>query len=229
MRKLKASDDNALPFFKSLPPDNFGVHVENEMDERRLLWLVNQIGEKKLRISAGKRNKYYPDSKLFVSVILKRFHLKVPVSVYAEVNVPIYRVYILVLCDHSAVKIGMTGTWPSRAYAFVKTADYAKNFDDDVRELFDENQSIAFDAGSEADARLLEKAAKQLYSKFQAPSPYHRGLIPYGCGGHKEWFDYSIYDDLVRYLSTDRSGFTLATAMTWRSDIGRSDHGQAEQ
>jgi hypothetical protein len=109
----------ANSIFTTLPEDNFGVHVENEIDERRLLWLVNQIGETKLRNSAAKRSKYYPDSKLFVSVILKRFQLKVPPSVYTEVKVPIYWVYILVLQDHSAIKVGMTGGWPNRAYTFV--------------------------------------------------------------------------------------------------------------
>ena len=108
-----------LPIFHSFPEDNFDVHVENEMDERRLLWLVNTIGEKKVRASARKY-KYYPESKLFVSILLKRFRLKVPAEVYSEVKVPIYRVYVLVLRDHSAIKLGMTGDWLNRAYAFVK-------------------------------------------------------------------------------------------------------------
>jgi len=207
--------------FKSLPTDNFGVHVDNKMDEFRLLWLANQIGEDKLRKSAGKRSKHYPHEKLFVSTILRRFYLKVPASVYAEVKTPIYRVYILVLRDHSSIKIGMTGRWPDRAYAFLKTAAHRKNADDDLRDLFDENQSIAFDTGTGADARLLEKTVKQLHSLSRIPSPYHRGLIPYGCGGHSEWFDYSIYEKLICYLSAERSCFTLATAMTWHQQTNQ--------
>ena len=81
-------------FFTCLPDDNFGVYVENEKDERKLLWLVNQIGEEKLRKSASKRNKYYPDSLLYVSTILKRFHLTIPPGIYTEVRVPIYWVYL---------------------------------------------------------------------------------------------------------------------------------------
>ena len=81
-------DPKSLPVFTVLPADNFDMFVENEMDERRLLWLVNQIGETKLRKSAAKRSHYYPEAKLFVSVILKRFNLKVPVNLYAEVKAP---------------------------------------------------------------------------------------------------------------------------------------------
>ena len=117
------------PIFTELPEDNFGVFVENDKDEKKLLWLANEIGEEKLRKSAQKRNKYYPDSLLFVSVILKRFQLKVPPSVYTETNVPVYWVYLLVLNDHSYIKIGMTNNILGRVYAYVKTADYNKNYD----------------------------------------------------------------------------------------------------
>jgi hypothetical protein len=205
-----------IPIFHSLPFDNFGVHVENEMDMRRLLWLVNTIGEEKLRASAKKRNKYYPDSKLFVSVILKRFHLKEPAKIYTEVTTPIYRVYVLVLRDHSCIKLGMTSAWPDRAYAFVKTADYSKNFDYDLKDLFDVNKSVAFAAGSEFNARLIEQSYKKMYLPYQSPSPYCRKLIPYGCGGHTEWFEYSIYDELVKRLSANSVGVTLEASMIWR-------------
>lgn len=208
-----------IPIFNSLPADNFGVHVENDMDERRLLWLVNTIGEGKLRKSASKRNKYYPDSKMFVSVILKRFNLKVPTAIYTEVNVPIYWVYVLVLRDYSAIKLGMTGTWPNRAYNFVKTADYSKNFDNAVCALFDVNLSMAFAAGSKSNARLIEQSNKQMYLKFQVPSPYHRGLIPFGCGGHTEWFEYSIYDEFVKSLSANGTRATLAASMAWYDSL----------
>lgn len=208
-----------IPAFNSLPPDKFGVHVANEKDELQLLWLVNTIGEKKLRASANKRNTHYPDDKLFVSVILKRFQLKVPREVYTEVQVPIFRVYVLVLRDHSAVKIGMSGRWPNRAYDFVKTADYSKNFDGAVKELFDVNQSVAFAAGLESNARMIEQSTKQMYLKFQVPSPYHRGLIHFGCGGHTEWFDYSIYDELVDAISTNETSTTLEASMTWRGSL----------
>ncbi|TAK91248.1 MAG: hypothetical protein EPO06_05705 [Burkholderiaceae bacterium] len=206
--------------FNFLPPDHFGVHVENEMDERQLLWLANVIGEEKLRASANKRNKYYPDSKLFVSVILKRFQLKVPAKIYAAVNIPVYWVYVLVLRDHSAIKVGMTGRWPGRAYDFVKTADYSKNFDDKVKNLFDVNRSLAWRSVSESDARFIERSIKQTHSEFSVPSPYHRGLISFGCGGHKEWFAYSIYEQLLNSLSENRTSASLDASMAWQGLMG---------
>lgn len=42
------------PIVTELPPDQFNVLVENDMDEARLLWLVNRIGETKLRKTAAK-------------------------------------------------------------------------------------------------------------------------------------------------------------------------------
>ena len=53
-----------------LPSDQFNVVVENDMDRARLLWLVNQIGEPKLRKSVAKYNARWPGSKPFVSTLL---------------------------------------------------------------------------------------------------------------------------------------------------------------
>jgi hypothetical protein len=194
--------------FSALPLDNFGIYVRTELDRHRLLWAVNQIGETKLRTTAGKKDKRHPERNVSVREVLRRFHLKVPRSFYPKSFLPVFRVYVLVLRDHSALKIGFTSAWPSRAYAFVHTQDDAAS---GVRALFDENQSVAFEARSAEDARLLEKTAKQLYTPLRVPSPYHRGLIPFGAGGHMEWFEYSIYDELCRYLSNDRPCLNLAT------------------
>jgi hypothetical protein len=196
--------------FRSLPEDNFGVHVENEVDERRLLWLVNTIGEKKLRASANKRNKYYPDSKLFVSVLLKRFGLKVPPCVYTAVNMAIPRVYVLTLLDMTAIKIGITENWPDRAYAFVKTADYSRNFDQELEAKFDLQQSLAFTVDSITAARHIEGSLKKMFAKFRVPS-----RAAYGCGGHKEWFDYSIRTDVIEQLSRYGRGMSLAESIKW--------------
>lgn len=203
--------------FEALPEDNFGVHVEDEMDARRLLWLANQIGETKLRASAAKRHEYHPDSPLFVSVILKRFNLKVPPTVYAEVKVPIYWVYVLVLRDQSAIKIGMTGSWPDRVYGFVKTANYTKNFDDELTTLFDADGSMAFPATSKSRAIQIERETQKAFAHTKAPSPYKRGLISYGCGGHTEWFDYSAYAGIIRHLATFGAGKPLRTSLAWRA------------
>ena len=200
--------------FNTLPEDKFGVYVQNEIDARRLLWLANKIGEKKLRLSANKRNPYYPDSKLFVSVLLKRFNLKVLVEIYNAINIPIYRVYILVLHDHSKLKVGITGNWPHRAYAFVKTANYRKNFDGELKNFFDLHQSMAFPAGTKHNALRIESVAKKLCSPHKVPSPAR-----YCCGGHHEWFDYSIYPNLVKYFSVGGAAVTLASSITWQQSI----------
>lgn len=188
--------------FYTLPHDNFGVYVGNDMDKRKLLWLVNQIGEKKLRISSGKYKNKYPESDIFVSTVLKWHGLKVPAEVFTEVNVPIYRVYILCLQDQSALKLGFTGGWPGRAFDFVKTADYNADYSKKIFELFDTDKSIAFEANSESLARQIEHSAKLKFAEFKVPSPYERGLISYGNRTSTEWFQYSIYDNLIQYLSS---------------------------
>jgi len=199
--------------FNHLPQDNFGVYVENEIDRRKLLWIANKIGETKLRSSAAKRNKYYPDSPLFVSTIIKRLRLKVPTEVYAPVNVLIYRIYILVLRDKTCLKIGMTGRWPDRSYDFVKTAEYLNNVSLNALQLFDSDLSIAFNAKSESDARVIESSLKSRYLTFSVSSPYERGLIPWGSGGHTEWFQFNIYDELVNILKSTMNSCTLGTAI----------------
>lgn len=209
--------------FTALPEDNFGVHVENEKDARQLLWLVNEIGEAKLRKSAAKRNPYYPDSKLFVSKLLKRFGLKVPSSVYAEVSATIYWVYVLVLHDHSAIKVGKTGRWPSRAYDFVETANYRESFDEAVVALFDTEISRAFRAPSESVATEIESEIKKTFDHSRVPSPYERGLINYGCGGHTEWFDYGIYPAIIERLTPIGLGASLHAGVTWKEQMQTLD------
>lgn len=220
---MKKSLETVLPEFDVLPDDHFGVLVENEMDARRLLWLVNQIGEVKLRKSAAKRNKYYPDSPLFVSVILKRFNLKVPSEVYTEKYVPIYWVYILVLCDHSAIKIGMTGNLAQRPFAFVKTANYAENFDKELKNLIDLNKSQAFLAESKKHAKMIEDAVKRDFAHLRTQSPYERGLIPYHSRTHTEWFEYSAYPAMTDYLSPLGEGKTLRTSLAWQALMSEMD------
>lgn len=212
-----------LPQFTALPEDNFGVHVENEKDARQLLWLANQIGEEKLRKSAAKRSQYYPDSKLFVSKLLKRFGVNVPLSVYAAVPVPIYWVYVLVLHDRSAIKVGKTGRWPSRAYDFVATAHYRESFDEAVIALFDSEMSQAFRALSESVATEIEGEIKKAFDHGRVPSPYKRGLINYGCGGHTEWFDYGVYPAIIERLAPIGLYASLQASVTWKEQMQTLD------
>lgn len=194
-----------------LPEDNFGLFVENDTDRRKLLWLLEVIGEKKLRASAAKRNKYYPDSPLFVSVILKRFNLKPPLSVYARISVEIIRLYILASKDRKSLKIGITNRWPDRVYDFVKSANYSLNFDPEVLTLFDTELSMAFDCISETDARQTERNIKNVYKNFRVtpPAGIRNGKCP------TEWFAFEIYDELLAIASQNRPSHSLKQSLTW--------------
>lgn len=55
-----------------LPPDQFPVVLENDMDRARLLWLVNDMGEAKLRKSVAKYLARWPGGKPFVSTLSSR-------------------------------------------------------------------------------------------------------------------------------------------------------------
>lgn len=203
-----------IEIFDALPEDNFGVHVENDKDARKLLWLVNEIGEKKLRISSSKYKEQYPESDVFISTVLRWHGLKVPFKIYSPVVVPIYAVYVLMLHDHSALKIGFTGRWPLRSYDFLKTANYKKFISlEKLEEFFDVKRSFAVCFESESNARAFEASALLKFVEFRAPSPKDRGLISYGCAGHTEWFEVSIYDQLTDYLGRLQQGESNSTAV----------------
>lgn len=189
-----------------LPSHNYGVIVENEMDARHLLWLVNEIGEKKLIASVEKYNKKYPDDQPFVSLLLKWYRLKVPVSVYAPVNIPIYQVYIMDHIETSKIKIGFTGNWLSRV------SNLSRNRSID---MFDLNRSVAIFYGNKALALEAERKAKKGFHSSKTSVPE---CIPYGAYGHKEWFNADVYDDMLEFIRNfntlkERNYITLHTAL----------------
>jgi len=166
-----------------LANDDYGVHVENDIDVRRLAWLVNTIGEEKLRCAVEKIRKKYPETKPFVSVLLKRFRLKVPTRVFAPVNVPIYRVYVLLLNDRSKLKVGFSGNWVRRAFGIIKRPD-------EVRKIYDLDFSFSVLVGTKAsEARKLEK---ELLGFLKGKEGYQTNppndQLCYGAGGRNEWF-----------------------------------------
>ena len=162
----------------ALPPDQFDVVVENDMDAARLLWLVNRIGIDKLRNSVDKYKTRWPDSKPFVSTLLRWYRLKVPVAVYAPVRIPVYWLYLIYLRDGREVKIGMTGGWPARVFA------YAYPYKQ-VADVFDVHLSLAFlVGGSRAEVQRRETALKQKFA-------------PYRISGHTEWFAGHVWDELL--------------------------------
>lgn len=180
----------------SLPDDNFGVYVENEIDRVRLLWLVNQIGEEKLRRSVGKYKAKYRDAQPFVSRLLTWYRVKVPVELYAPVRVPVYWVYVLCLRAQPKIKIGMTGSWPKRAFDFVKL--HAA-----IEDVFDVDLSVAvLVGGDKQEALRIEREAKHLFAKWRVESPWRDNLIPYGADGHKEWFAADTYFKFMDYVAS---------------------------
>jgi len=64
-----------------LPDDYYDVIVENDKDIKSLLWLVNRVGEERLKGSVDKYMRRYK-MKPYVSTILKAYNFKVPVDVY---------------------------------------------------------------------------------------------------------------------------------------------------
>lgn len=206
--------------FTELPEDNFGLYVENRVDELKILWVANKIGEKKLRASANKRSKYYPESPLFISTIIKRFHLKIPLSVYSEVPIAIYRVYVLVTKDLTKVKIGMTGRWPERVSDFVKTANFKLDFREVINDRFDTKLSFAFDCKDEAHSRSVEYSLKAKYKDLSASHPQ---WLSYSSNCKTEWFSFDIYNDFVTNMSSDVRKYSLEESLQWSELFNDSD------
>ncbi|MBB5017809.1 hypothetical protein HNQ59_001079 [Chitinivorax tropicus] len=167
--------------FSALPADFCDVHVENELDARRLLWLIEKIGAEKVRKSAWKY-KYYPESKIFVSVLLKWHQLKVPAAVYAPVSEPIYRVYIVPSSRGAAFKVGYTGRMVTdRLRAFVSLGAL-------LEDAFDIAKGIYIQVADKPEALALERKLKACCTKFAIENAYLMGFAPFGACGHKEWF-----------------------------------------
>lgn len=199
--------NESSPFVSGLPMDHYGVHVENDMDARRLLYLAEKIGTEKVTRSASKYTEKNPGEQIFVSTLLKRYGVKVPALVYAPVNVPLYRVYMLFHLASSSIKIGYSGDWVRRSLAF--------------KCEFDLDRSIGFSFHDKACAMAAESSLKRLFDWARTEPP----AVPYGASGHKEWFDAAIYQEALTVISTfetrkPRAPLTLRVACD--HDIGRS-------
>jgi hypothetical protein len=91
------------------------------MGRALLFWLVNRIGEAKLRKSVDKSQNRWPGQQPFVSTLLKWYNLRVPVAVFAPVRIPVYCFYVLCRLDGTEVKIGMTGGRPASRHSPCRT------------------------------------------------------------------------------------------------------------
>lgn len=174
---------------RDLPSDQFNVVIENDVDKARLLWLANKIGETKLRKSVAKYQARWPESKPFVSTLLRWYQLKVPVAVYAPVRVPVYWLYLLYKHDGSEVKVGITGDWPRRVYSLVplhkKVSDY-----------FDLDRSSAFLVGGRKDEVLRREAAIKVAFANSRSRPKDSWN-----SGYTEWFTGDRFGELVQMAS----------------------------
>lgn len=204
------------PFHPKLPAHHFGVHVENEMDACRLLYLVEQIGVAKVERSAAKYSEKYPGSMIFVSSLLRRYRIHVPSRVYAPVNVPFYRVYLLLHPASSKFKLGCSGDWISRASQF--------NCDFDL----DRSIGIGF-GGDKANALAAERMAKKCFQFARADPP---PSVPFGAYGHKEWFEAAVFEnaaaEILNFNSTQmRDSLSLRIAIAHdlrRDELSLSPH-----
>jgi hypothetical protein len=186
-------------FLAALPADHYGVYVENDMDARRLLYLVEKIGDEKVTGSASRYSQKYPGTHIFVSELLKRYGIKVPSRVYAPVNIPVHRVYVLLHPASSTIKIGYSSNWIQRVSAF--------------RCEFDLDRSVGTTFDSKSCALAAEKNVKRMFDWARTEPP----AVPYSACGHKEWFSAAIYDEAVAAISTlntqnKRKALTLRTA-----------------
>lgn len=64
-----------------LPEDNYGVRVMCRDDRVRLLWLANEVGEKRLRESVRRYQQRFIGTMPYVSKMLRWHGLEVPPEV----------------------------------------------------------------------------------------------------------------------------------------------------
>lgn len=190
----------------TLPLDQFGVQVDDVMDERRLLWLVNQIGEQKLRRSVAKYAMKWPESRPFVSLLLKWYGLRVPTFVYAPQPVPIYGAYMLVLAGGAALKIGYSGGWVERAWAFVPNGRT-------LAQVFDLDLSAALPIGPRPKAYRIEQACLRETQGWQCAAPTSVHPIDGGqvawSSGRTEWRNGVARERIVALLREYDRGVAL--------------------
>lgn len=213
--------------FDGLPPDHYGVLVANEMDVARLKWLAEAIGETKLRRSVTKYRVRYPDSQPFVSLLLKWYHLKVPVRLYAAVPVPVYWVYILRMQRSPKIKIGMTGRWPYRAWDFVRKSNVCDPDRVALALTIDLEASKAWlVGGNKAEAKRRESILKKALSPWRVEAPWKDGDTNYGAAGHKEWFDASQSPAAIALASSFDSveSSTSTTSQTLAAALDLASH-----
>ncbi|ODB85617.1 hypothetical protein A3194_12340 [Candidatus Thiodiazotropha endoloripes] len=166
------------------------------MDRRRLQFLVEKVGQVKIRRSAAKYSNKHPGSKIFVSRLLKYYQTKVPTHIYAPVKVPIYHLYVLVHLETNTQKIGVSGDWAmTRRIALLGNAEH---------EEFDLYKSLGFDYHDKKITYRIEKDLKKTFKRYRVIRP---NFVPYGAAGHSEWFSYDAYQKIVDFITQNNGLF----------------------
>ena len=173
--------------------EHFGMLVENEMDEIRLAYLLSIIGPEKLWNSVQKEKQKWPDSKPYVSKMLKRFRVIVPTHLYAPKPELIAHTYLLVCADFSRIKYGSSGRWTERIYSFSRNCDLSE---------FNLDLTFAFRFTDKKQAIRAEKTIKNELSAYSVDRPE---FVPYGAYGHTEWLAFSAYPLAVEILQNFES------------------------
>ena len=192
----------------ALPEDLCDVHIENEMDARRLLWLIQKLGQDKIRKSAQKY-KYHPESKIFVSELVRRYRVKIPVAFYAPTYVKMYCVYIAPLIGHPIFKVGYSGRLVDRLNSFVKSRSA-------IGEFFDINRGVFAFVHSKSQAMKIEARIKTICKEYAIGNAYSLGYTPFGASGHKEWFSIDgIEAAMIELRSTGYESRAIRDALDW--------------
>lgn len=172
---------------------HFGVFIENEMDEIRFAYLLKVLGPEKLWRAVAVYRRRWPDSKPFVSSLLKRYNIKVPAHLYAPKQPGRPSVYLLVCADWSVFKVGFSERWRQRVLAFSHTPDL---------DAFDPDLTGAVYFADSAAARQCERAIKDATRNSVVEPP---SFVPYGAYGHGEWRAIAAYEKAREILHSSAS------------------------
>jgi len=159
------------------------VLVENSIDEIRFAYLLKALGPEKLWRAVAIYHRRWPDSKPFVSTLLKRYNIKVPSELYGSKPPSQPSVYLLTCADWSAFKIGFSGRWRQRIHAFSSGTAGLLEFDPDL------TGAVRFVDSARARQCEREIKAATLTCAVQPP-----GFVPYGAFGHGEWRAIGAYE-----------------------------------
>lgn len=204
-----------------LPDDAYGVEVSDEMDARRLAYVVLQIGETKIRRHAQIYAEKWDGSKPYVSKIIKTFRIKVPTKIYCDEPQPLWGVYVLVPSDRECLKIGHTSNFVQRARNIYPSL--WRQEPGNLARIFDLDQSMYYQCEERRYARALEAQLLQITIEDRASPPCNAS---FSGAAPTEWRNYSALPLITKTCSASelvRTAYTLSEGlhhMTMMSHCG---------